>query len=123
MEILRTKQEVFEAIKYGKYVVRYVLTSEGRLVFISAYHLCDYGLEAFSIDPKSITIPHKLRRANVYFSERIEELYDDIKCHIDNRWDASRGGYMICNELLDLNNIDSPCRFSRFQDARHRKVS
>ena len=106
--------DVCEQLKKGEYVFTYVeLKNKKGIKFINAYHLCDYGLEAFSFDRNSNELPLKLQRADVRFVKNIENLYMETKKHIAARFDKFKA-FVVCDDLLDLENIPKPCRFKEF---------
>lgn len=114
--ICTTVDDVYEQLKKGEYVFTYVELKNGTgIKFISAYHLCDYGLEAFSFDRKHNEFPLELRRADVRFADNIENLYAETRKHIANRFSQFKG-FLVCDELLNLNNIPKPCRFKAFSE-------
>ena len=112
--ICKCVDDVCEQLKKGKYVFTYVkLKSGDGIAYINAYHLCDYGLEAFSIDRNCMEFPMKLRRADVHFPDHIDNLDAMVKEHITKRSERF-DGFMVCNAMLDLANIPKPTRFSAF---------
>lgn len=106
--------DVCEQLRKGSYVFTYVELKGGRgIKFINAYHRTEYGLEAFSFDRKSNDLPLKLRRADVHFAEHINDLDIKIKNHITIRY-GQFSGFLVCDSLLDLENIPKPTRFKAF---------
>lgn len=106
--------DVCEQLRKGSYVFTYVELKGGRgIKFINAYHLCEYGLEAFSFDRDSNDFPLKLRRADVHYSDHINTLDEKIRKHISMRY-KQFAGFIVCNSLLDLENIPKPTRFKAF---------
>lgn len=107
-------EDVCNQLSNGEYVFTYVKLKNGRgIKYINAYHRCDYGLEAFSFDRHSNKIPLELRRADVHFADHIDNLDEKIKEHITMR-NKQFAGFVVCNELLDLDNIPKPTRFKPF---------
>ena len=107
-------EDVCEQLNNGKYVFTYVELKDGSGVkYISAYHLCDYGLEAFSFDRKSNKLPLKLLRADVHFADHIDNLGARIKEHMTERF-ARFSGFLVCDAMLDLENIEKPTRFKAY---------
>lgn len=113
----KTVDEVCEWLKKGKYVFTYVVLKNGNgYQFINAYHLCDYGLEAFSIDRTTHQMPLKLKRAAVHFAENIDCLDEKVKEHITMRFKRFTG-FVVCDAMLDLGSIGKPTRFKAFPDT------
>ena len=107
-------EDVCEQLNNGKYVFTYVELKDGSGVkYINAYHLCDYGLEAFSIDRKSNKLPLKLLRADVHFADHIDNLGARIKEHMTERF-ARFSAFVVCDSMLDLENIEKPTRFKAY---------
>lgn len=114
--ICTSVDDVCEQLKNGKYVFTYVELKDGTGVkYISAYHLCDYGLEAFSFERKSNELPLKLRRADVHFADHIDNLEARIKEHMTERF-TRFSGFVVCDAMLDLDKIPKPCRFKAYPD-------
>ena len=111
-----TVKDVCEMLSNGEYVFTVVETkSTGELVLINAYHLCPYGLEAFSFDTKSTENPKRLRRANVYYPDHIDHLDELVEKHIAKRFERFKA-FCVFDDLLDLENIPQPCRFAPFPE-------
>lgn len=109
-------EDVCEKLKEGNYVFSFVELKDGRGVkFINAYHLCDYGLEAFSFDRARNDFPLQLRRADVHFADHIDHLDSKVKEHIQMRYKQFKG-FIVCDAMLDLDNIPKPCRFKAFPE-------
>ena len=106
--------EVCEELKKGKYVFTYVeLKNKKGLKYINAYHLCDYGLEAFSFDRNSNELPLTLRRADVYFADHISNLDAMVRDHISARYNRFKA-FIVCDAMLNLDGIEKPTRFKAF---------
>lgn len=106
--------DICEQLANGKYVFTYVeLKNKTGVKFISAYHLCDYGLESFSFDRKSNEFPLKLRRADVRYPDHIDNLSEMVKEHMTKRF-AEFSGFVVCDAMLELDNIPKPTRFKAF---------
>lgn len=106
--------DVCEKLKSGEYVFTYVELKDGKgIKYINAYHQCDYGLETFSFDRYSNKFPLELRRADVHYSGSIDELDAKIKEHITKRY-KQFDAFIVCDTLLDLENIPKPTRFKAF---------
>ena len=116
MYICTSVDDVCEQLKNGRYVFTFVeLKTRTGIKFISAYHLCDYALESFSFDRKSNEFPLKLRRADVHYADHIDNLNAKVKEHMAQRF-AQFSGFVVCDSMLELDNIPKPCRFKAYPD-------
>ena len=121
--ICTSVDDVCEQLKKGKYVFTYVELKGGiGIKYISAYHLCDYGLEAFSLEHKSNKSPLKLCRADVHFADHIDNLEILVKEHMTERF-AKFSAFVVCDSMLDLDNIGKPTRFKPYPTKSNKKIN
>lgn len=112
--ICTSVDDVCEQLKMGKYVFTFVELKNGTgIKYISAYHLCDYGLESFSF--KSNELPLELHRADVHFADHIDNLDTKVKEHMTQRF-AQFTAFVVCDSMLKLDNIQKPTRFKAYPD-------